>query len=105
MKTLAERNGKTKNLGLPLKSEEKSPLFLSAKAGGSPFNFWGCNMVEHFKVINKGGQYVVRYVEGKVNVVSFPKTLDGYLRSKIRALKGNMIIAHAEEELQTAGVL
>ena len=38
MKTLAEVNKKNKNLGLPFRSEEKSPLFLSAKArGGSAY--------------------------------------------------------------------
>lgn len=38
MKTLAEKKEKIKTLGLPFRSEEKSPLFLSAKASGSPFN-------------------------------------------------------------------
>ena len=58
-----------------------------------PFNFGG-SMTEHFIVIKKGSQFVVRYKEGKVDVASYPS----YLRAKFRAYLGNRNIEKAEEE-------
>ena len=51
-------------------------------------------MTEHFIVIKKGSQFVVRYKEGKVDVASYPS----YLRAKFRAYLGNMNIERAEAE-------
>ena len=94
MKTLAEVNKKNKNLGLPFRSEEKSPLFLSAKASGSPFNFGG-SMAEHFTVIQKDKQFLVRYNPGKVDVAIYPS----YLRAKFYAYMKNRILKTSKQEL------
>lgn len=51
-------------------------------------------MTEHFIVIPKGKQFLVRYKEGKVDVASFPS----YLRAKFRAYMGNRNIEKAETE-------
>ena len=51
-------------------------------------------MTEHFIVIPKGKQFLVRYKEGKVDVASYPS----YLRAKFRAYMGNRNIEKAETE-------
>ena len=51
-------------------------------------------MEEHFIVVKRGKDFVVRYKEGKVDVASFPS----YLRAKFRAYMGNRNIEKAETE-------
>lgn len=54
MKTLAEGNKKIKTLGLPFRGEEKSPPFLSAKAGGSPISYlWRKNHPNYWNEYKK----------------------------------------------------
>jgi len=51
-------------------------------------------MTNHFTVIKRKGNFVVRYNPGKIDVASFPS----YLRAKFRAYMGNRNIAIAEAE-------
>jgi len=51
-------------------------------------------MTQHFTVIPKGKQFIVRYNPGKVDVASYPS----YLRAKFRAYLGNKNIEKAEAE-------
>ena len=52
-------------------------------------------MANHFTVIPKGKQFLVRYNPGKVNVASFPS----YLRAKFYAYMKNRILKTSKQEL------
>ena len=52
-------------------------------------------MVQHFTVIPKGKQFIVRYNPGKVDVASFPS----YLRAKFYEYMKNRMLNIAKQEL------
>jgi hypothetical protein len=51
-------------------------------------------MTNHFTVIKRKGNFVVRYNPGKIDVASYPS----YLRAKFREYMGNRNINKAEAE-------
>jgi len=52
-------------------------------------------MTQHFTVIPKGKQFIVRYNPGKVDVASYPS----YLRAKFYTYMKNRILNIAKQEL------
>jgi len=58
----------------------------------------GGNMEQFYRVVKHDNNFVVRAKGIRKDIVSFPYTNNGYLRAKIRAHRGNIILSHPEME-------